>query len=124
MSKFIRKHLIANEEILHETHYHWVKYIRPVSLLSLFILPLIEHYTSEFAITDRRVISKEGWLNIRVEEISHHAIEAIKVDQSILGRMLDYGTVRIIGSGGTLKTYSNINAPMTFRKNLLHIQNN
>jgi uncharacterized membrane protein YdbT with pleckstrin-like domain len=43
-------------------------------------------------------------------------IESVNVDQSILGRMLGYGTIRIIGTGGTREEFPNISNPIEFRK--------
>ncbi|MCL2074279.1 MAG: hypothetical protein FWH18_10175 [Marinilabiliaceae bacterium] len=40
----------------------------------------------------------------------------IRVDQSILGRILNYGTVRIVGTGGTLKSFEKIRKPLEFRR--------
>jgi len=43
-------------------------------------------------------------------------IESVNVDQSILGRILGYGTIRIVGSGGTKEEFPNIRKPLEFRK--------
>jgi hypothetical protein len=43
-------------------------------------------------------------------------VESIHVDQSIMGRMLDYGKVEVIGTGGTREQFINIASPMEFRK--------
>jgi uncharacterized membrane protein YdbT with pleckstrin-like domain len=43
-------------------------------------------------------------------------IESVNVDQSVLGRLLGYGTITIIGTGGTRETFHNISHPIHFRK--------
>ena len=43
-------------------------------------------------------------------------IESVNVDQSILGRILGYGTIGIIGTGGTKEQFNDIRKPLTFRK--------
>jgi uncharacterized membrane protein YdbT with pleckstrin-like domain len=43
-------------------------------------------------------------------------IESVNVDQSILGRILGYGTIKIIGTGGTNESFSKIKHPLQFRK--------
>ena len=49
--------------------------------------------------TDRRVIYKRGFINRHTEEMNMDKVASVDVDQSILGRMLDYGTVRVMGTG-------------------------
>jgi uncharacterized membrane protein YdbT with pleckstrin-like domain len=48
--------------------------------------------------------------------MNHSKIESVNVDQSILGRILGYGTIRIVGSGGTKEVFPNISKPLLFRK--------
>jgi uncharacterized membrane protein YdbT with pleckstrin-like domain len=43
-------------------------------------------------------------------------IESVNVDQGILGRILGYGTIRIVGSGGTRESFPKISKPLQFRK--------
>ena len=73
-------------------------------------------YTSEFAVTNQRIVFKTGWLNINLVEIKHKAVEAVIIEQPTIGRIFGYGTIRIIGSGGTMETYRNIQHPLEFRK--------
>ena len=50
-------------------------------------------WITEFAVTDRRVISKRGFIMRDTDEMNMDKVESVDVDQSILGRLLDYGTV-------------------------------
>ena len=43
-------------------------------------------------------------------------IESVNIDQSILGRILGYGTIHIIGTGGTKEAFPQIQKPLEFRK--------
>jgi uncharacterized membrane protein YdbT with pleckstrin-like domain len=43
-------------------------------------------------------------------------VESIHVDQSVIGRMLGYGNIEVIGTGGTREQFVNITSPMEFRK--------
>jgi len=54
-----------------------------------------------------------------VSEIKHSAVEAVLIEQPLLGRIFGYGTIKIIGSGGTIETYANIRQPLEFRKKCL-----
>ena len=88
------------------------------ALLALVIaIPAwIDRATSEFAVTDKRVIVKVGWVSRRSIETLLSKIEAIEVMQGIQGRMLDYGTIIIIGTGGTKEPFDRIAAPFEFRR--------
>jgi len=72
--------------------------------------------TSEFAVTDRRVIIKIGLISRRTLEMNVSKIENISIDQNIMGRILNYGSIVISGSGGTKETFKNIASPMDFKK--------
>lgn len=87
--------------------------------LVIFIFAWIRFHSSEFAVTDRRVIVKVGWLNRRTLETMLGKVEAISVDQSMMGRMLNYGDITVTGTGGTKETFHRISLPLEFRK---HVQ--
>lgn len=81
-----------------------------------FLKAYIAYRFSEYAITDRRVILKEGWIRRHALEIFLRKLEGIDVDQTVMGRILGYGTLIIIGTGGTRDHYYNIPDPFRFRK--------
>ena len=73
------------------------------------LLPLyVRWQTSEFAVTDRRVLVKVGLLSVHTLELLLPKVEAIGVDQTIGGRLLGYGTLRIVGTGGTVETFARL----------------
>jgi len=72
--------------------------------------------SSEFAVTNKRVLIKVGFIRRHSLELLLQKIEGIGVDQSILGRVLDYGTIIVTGTGGTKEPFKNIAAPLEFRK--------
>lgn len=61
-------------------------------------------WITEIAVTNRRVIYKHGLISRTTAEMHMDKIVSVKVDQSILGRILDYGRVTIIGTGGSDKS--------------------
>jgi uncharacterized membrane protein YdbT with pleckstrin-like domain len=75
----------------------------------------IKRWTTELAITDRRVIYKERLIARRTLEMNRSRVESVDVYQSILGRLLGYGTIRLRGTGGSLEPMPNIDDPLTFR---------
>ncbi len=80
---------------------------------------LARYNTSEFAVTNRRVIIKVGILGRRSLEVELNRIEGIDVEQSAFGRLFDYGTIGVRGIGGTEESFPMIAAPLAFRK---HVQ--
>lgn len=116
MGSYINNHLIKDEHIEFETTYHWIIFCNLKAILTLFIAPLIHKYTDEFAITNRRVIIKTGLISRNTFEMNLSKIESVNVDQGVIGRILGYGTIRIVGSGGTKETFPNILNPLDFRK--------
>jgi uncharacterized membrane protein YdbT with pleckstrin-like domain len=75
----------------------------------------IKQWTTELAVTDRRVIYKERLIARRTLEMNRSRIESVDVYQSILGRLLGYGTITLRGTGGSGEPMPNIEHPLTFR---------
>ena len=123
MSSYVLDNLVGNEEVIYWGEIHWINYISFRSLLSLFILPLIDKWTSEYAITNKRVIIKVGLIRRRTVEINISKIESINVHQSIVGRILGYGDIAIVGTGGTKETFDTLASPIQFRKKFQELQN-
>ena len=102
--------------MIYEAHYHWIIWLEVKSILSLFLRPLIMSKTDEFAITNKRIIMKTGLISRKVFEMTVAHIESINVDQTIMGRILGYGTIIIVGSGGTRESFEDIADPIRFRR--------
>ena len=72
-------------------------------------------WTTETDVTNMRVVHKTGFIKRRTFEISLDKVESVDVDQSILGRFMNYGDLTIRGSGEGLQTISTIASPLAFR---------
>lgn len=83
-----------------------------VAWLKAFIL----HRCSEFGVTNKRVLIKMGWIRRDALEIFLDKIEAIHVDQTVTGRLLGYGALVVVGTGGSKDPYPNVPKPLHFRK--------
>jgi uncharacterized membrane protein YdbT with pleckstrin-like domain len=79
---------------------------------------LIRRATTELAVTDRRVIYKTGVLQRHSMEMNVSKVETVGVNQSILGRILGYGTVVVRGTGGSFEPIAFIGDPLTFRSHI------
>jgi len=116
MGTYVQSNLIKDERVVYEAKPHWIAFVSLRAIFTLFIAPLIDFLTSEFAITNKRIIIKVGFISRRTLEMNLGKVESVNVDQSILGRILGYGTIVINGTGGTKEPFSNISAPLEFRK--------
>ena len=74
--------------------------------------------TTEIAVTDRRVIYKRGFIRRYTVEMHMDKVESVDVDQSIFGRMLDYGDVIIHGTGMGLEPLSHVDHPLELRNHI------
>ena len=81
-----------------------------------FLVAWLRYSNSEFAVTTTRVIMKVGWLNTRSVELQLTKVEAIAVNQELLGRVFDYGTLVVGGTGGTKEAFTLIKDPIGFRQ--------
>jgi uncharacterized membrane protein YdbT with pleckstrin-like domain len=86
--------------------------------LLLAIGPAIRYVSSEFAVTDKRVLGKVGFIERDSAETLLSKIEAIAVDQGVIGRILGFGTVTITGTGGTQEPFPRISDPLEFRRQI------
>lgn len=72
--------------------------------------------STELAITDKRVIAKIGFIRRNTIELSHNKVESLAIHQSIVGRLLDFGTIIVNGTGGGRTPINGITAPLSFRR--------
>jgi hypothetical protein len=144
--------LQANERPLHHTTIHWMAlmgsvfgavlaliFIGPIAMFAswkgfhvawlLFLIPVgilvaaaIGIKTSELVITDRRVLIKVGFIRRHTFEMFISKIESVAVYQGMWGRIFNYGTVEIRGTGGSAESFATIAAPLQFRDAIQLVQ--
>ncbi len=76
----------------------------------------ILYISAEFGITNQRVIVKEGFLKRKTVEVFLKSVESVQVDQSIWGRILNFGTIIVSGTGGVTDPLNMIRKPLDFKK--------
>jgi len=100
----------------------WVAIAGGLILLALSLYLLVrewfERWTTEIAITNRRIILKRGFIRRDTAEMHMDKVESVDVNQSLLGRLLDYGDVTVHGTGAGLETLHLIDAPVAFRNSV------
>lgn len=137
---YVERNLLPNEQITYRARLHRIIYFLPdcifviavvVALggggwiaaavvaaigVVLFIAPWVRSISSEFAITNKRVLIKVGLVRRHSLELLLQKVEGIGVDQSVLGRILGYGTITVSGVGGTKESFRMISDPLEFRR--------
>ncbi|MFZ2315215.1 MAG: PH domain-containing protein [Gammaproteobacteria bacterium] len=73
------------------------------------------YVTSEFAVTNKRVMMREGFFFKHANELRLNTISQINIDQSLLGQWLNYGTITVNSFGGR-DAYSLIADPLKFQR--------
>ena len=98
--------------------WRYTAYALALVAVVLLIQQLFQWWVIEIAVTDRRVIYKKGLIRRETNEMNMDKVESVQIDQSILGRMLDYGNVRILGTGEGLETLRTIASPIELRNSI------
>src|ERR1039458_2807101 len=76
-------------------------------------------WITEIAITDKRVIYKRGFINRHTVETNMDKVATVDVDQSVLGRLLNYGTVTVKGTGLTFEPLRRVESPIELRNAII-----
>ena len=137
---YVDSSLLPDEQIVYKATLHWTIFwqcwlIILIGIVSLIFQPIvggliifvgllvglrkfIEYKTSEFAVTTKRVIIKVGVFRRRTLELLLRQVEAISIEQTVLGRMLGFGSVTLTGTGGVREVFHNISSPLEFRRQI------
>jgi hypothetical protein len=86
--------------------------------LLVILVAVIRRATTELVLTDRRVIAKRGFISRDTVEMNLGKVESLHVNQGLLGRLLDYGDVAVVGTGSSLEPLRGIAGPLEFRRKL------
>lgn len=90
--------------------------------LIFWIVAFIRYKTTELAFTNKRVIAKFGFISRQTIELNITKVESIQVNQGILGRIFDYGTLVVSGAGNPQAPIPGISNPMGFRRAFMESQ--
>ena len=75
-------------------------------------------FTTETDVTNLRVVHKTGFIKRRTFEMALDKVESVDVDQTILGRILNYGDVTIRGVGEGIEKITTVDSPLAFRSSI------
>tara|TARA_B100000614_G_C14255617_1_gene372780 strand:- start:101 stop:565 length:465 start_codon:yes stop_codon:yes gene_type:complete len=85
-----------------------------------FITRFIERWTTEQALTNKRVFRKVGLIRRDTDELVYEKIETVAVKQSILGRIFNFGEVEFTGTGGMYIRFIFVKDPTKVKRNFKH----
>ncbi|WP_319949927.1 PH domain-containing protein, partial [Klebsiella pneumoniae] len=126
MGSYVDQSLTRNESVISRAQTSWIPTIIPV-IIGILLLPfyglglliiipvLLRVWSTELALTNQRVIAKVGLIRRNTVELRIDKVESLGIHQGILGRIFNYGSIVIKGTGGTNTPIPNIKAPMQFR---------
>jgi uncharacterized membrane protein YdbT with pleckstrin-like domain len=144
MGSYVNRSLLNGEVIVIETRLHRILYFVPVLLIILAaallpILPLasapllflgvahligrmIRRTTSEYVVTNKRVVVKTGLLARQTLELVLSKVESIDVYQGVTARLFGLGKIIIVGTGGSREPFAMISKPIEFRRAVQNCQ--
>jgi acyl-coenzyme A synthetase/AMP-(fatty) acid ligase len=79
------------------------------------LMGMVRRNATEMAVTNRRVVIKTGLVSRKTIEMLLNKVESIEVSETAIGRMLGYGTIVVIGTGGTPEPFYKVAHPLEFR---------
>jgi uncharacterized membrane protein YdbT with pleckstrin-like domain len=128
MTNYTESVLNNGESINFVARYHWIYMFLSLCWLTLgsliivgpfvFLYRVIDRYTSEIVVTNKRLIFKRGFIQRNTHEISLQSIEHISLNQSFFGRILDYGELIVTGKGNAIIKLPLVDDPISLRKAL------
>jgi uncharacterized membrane protein YdbT with pleckstrin-like domain len=130
---YIDDSLIEGERLLRRARLSWwsqiglliLGLVLLVVVVGLFFLiwAWINMRSTEIAITNRRIIAKFGFVRRSTVEINLEKVEALRVEQTFMGRILNYGTIYISGAGTSVAPMKDIADPLVFRRKFMEATN-
>jgi len=83
--------------------------------VATILMGMVRRNATEMAVTNRRVVIKTGLASRRTMELMLNKVESIEVRETAFGRLLGYGTIVVIGTGGTPEPFHKVAHPLEFR---------
>jgi membrane protein YdbS with pleckstrin-like domain len=132
MSSYVEGALVKDEKVVLLGHislwslWHLIAagiVLLPVGIGLIFLVIAFVRYKSvEVAVTTKRIIVKHGFIRRQTVEINLDKVESIQVEQGLLGRLFNFGTLIVAGTGTSHAPLTGIAEPMGFRKAFIEAQ--
>jgi uncharacterized membrane protein YdbT with pleckstrin-like domain len=139
---YIDENLLPNEHVVYRADLHWIIFARAILVLVvglvlvfvpriaqasvvalllgvvMLVPPFVAYRTTELGVTNKRVIVKTGLVRRRTLELLLRQVEAILVDQSLLGRLFGFGSITLTGTGGVREIFHRVRDPLELRRRI------
>ena len=122
---FLDTRLAPGETVVYRGRFSRMQYVYAWAILvllgifligiAIWIREMVRLNTTEFVVTNRRVVLKDGFFAVHVNELTLSAIEGSEVDQSFAGRLFGYGRLTMRGRGDTHLEFPTLDQPSRFR---------
>jgi len=126
MSGYVDQSLAPGEEVLMRGRWPlilWIGAWLVLVLLGMFIVGIVlfiimvaNMLTTEFAVTNQRIILKRGWLTRRTAELSVQSVEGVHLNQNLWERLWGYGELVVTGTGEAHIVFPPMAHPVAFRR--------
>jgi len=100
------------------TNVDWFAGLLMAAGVIVILAGTIRRNATEMAVTNKRVLIKQGITSRRTLEILLQKVESIAVEESMMGRALGFGTVIVKGTGGTPESFRMMASPLEFRSHV------
>lgn len=132
MSDYVDRNLIRGERVLHRGALSAWAFAGRIAL-GIVLLPVVVGVlilagvwiwmsTTEVAITNKRVIVKIGWLRVHTFEMAVGKVESVEIEQPFLGRLANFGSIQINGTGTSHAPIHGVVDPFGFRQKFMQAQ--
>ena len=139
---YIDENLLPDEHVVYRAELHWIIFARAILVLVvglvlvfvprigqaglvvlllgvvMLVPPFVAYRTTELGVTNKRVIVKTGLVRRRTLELLLRQVEAILVDQSLLGRLFGFGSITLTGTGGVREIFHRVRDPLELRRRI------
>ena len=139
---YIGENLLPDEHVVYRAELHWIIFARAIVVLVvglvlvfvpsigqaglvvlllgvvMLVPPFVAYRTTELGVTNKRVIVKTGLVRRRTLELLLRQVEAILVDQSLLGRLFGFGSITLTGTGGVREIFHRVRDPLELRRRI------
>lgn len=143
--RYIERILQPGERLIYSTRIHWIIYLPAAMLLAALVYgngaahamawvlaagicaivgvltglaAWVKRWTTEINVTDRRIVFKRGLIRRHTVEMNMDKVESVDVDQTVLGRLLDFGNITVRGTGAGIEPLFNVESPLQFRNHV------
>jgi uncharacterized membrane protein YdbT with pleckstrin-like domain len=95
----------------------WLSLAAIAGLAALYwtVTAWFRRWTTETDVTNLRVVHKTGFIKRKTFEMSLDKVASVNVEQTVMGRIFDYGNVKLSSVGEAEEEIETLASPLEFR---------